>query len=182
MGPGPKLNTWSGILRMFAWTRMSLPAPRDKGWSHNVSQIMVFHDQEGKTWGMKSVSFSVSQSFNVSQWAPVNGNACHLAVITLQTLPMVNPEEPENAGFQAPDDWGTYQGNNFSETWLLHLPIHRKVLNFLTWDAVSWIWSSVFLSLQVWNKTLQKRNKKKTNLNIWNTGKDGRHSQKDPSD
>ena len=28
-------------------------------------------------------------------------------------------------------------------------PIHRKVLNFLNWDTVSWIWSSVSLRQQV---------------------------------
>ena len=67
----------------------------------------------------------------------------------LQPLPTVNPKETQNAGLQAPDGWGTYQGNNFSEPWLLSLPIRRKGLNFLTWDLVSWIWSSTFLSLQV---------------------------------
>ena len=92
------------------------------------------------------------QPFNVSQWAQRKGNTCHLAVIRLwplQPLPTVNPKETQNAGLQAPDGWGTYQGNNFSEPWLLSLPICRKALNFLTWDLVSWIWSSTFLSLQV---------------------------------
>ena len=35
----------------------------------------------------------------------------------------------------APYSWGAYQRNDFSEPRLLHLPIHRKVLNSLTWDA-----------------------------------------------
>ena len=39
----------------------------------------------------------------------------------------------------APDSWGTYQRKDFSEPRLLHLPIHRKVLNSLTWD----IWFSL---------------------------------------
>ena len=38
----------------------------------------------------------------------------------------------------APDSWGTYQRQDFREPRLLHLPIHRKVLNSLTWD----IWFS----------------------------------------
>ena len=39
----------------------------------------------------------------------------------------------------APDSWGAYQRNDFSEPWLLHLPIHRKALNSLTWG----IWFSL---------------------------------------
>ena len=35
----------------------------------------------------------------------------------------------------APDSWGTYQRNDFSEPRLLHLPIHRKALSSLTWDV-----------------------------------------------
>ena len=38
----------------------------------------------------------------------------------------------------APDSWGTYQRNDFSEPGFLHIPIHRKALNSLTWD----IWLS----------------------------------------
>ena len=33
----------------------------------------------------------------------------------------------------APESWGAYQRNDFSEPRLLHLPIHRKALNSLTW-------------------------------------------------
>ena len=85
---------------------------------------MLIHDQEGKTWRMNQQL----QPFNVSQWTPRKVNTCHLSVHRLQAfqpLPMVNPEETESAGLQAPDGWGTYQGNNFNEPWLLHLPIHR---------------------------------------------------------
>ena len=42
-------------------------------------------------------------------------------------------------GIVAPDSWGAYQRNDFSEPRLLHLPIHRKVPNSLTWD----IWFSL---------------------------------------
>ena len=35
----------------------------------------------------------------------------------------------------APESWGAYQRNDFSEPRLLHLLIHRKVLNSLTQDT-----------------------------------------------
>ena len=41
-----------------------------------------------------------------------------------------------------PYNWCTYQRNDFNEPRLLHLPIHRKTLNFLTWD----IWFSLINS------------------------------------
>ena len=42
----------------------------------------------------------------------------------------------------APDSWGTYQWNDFKETRLLHLHIHRKALSTLTWD----VWFSLINS------------------------------------
>ena len=39
----------------------------------------------------------------------------------------------------APESWCAYERKDFSEPKLLHLPIHRKVLNSLTWD----IWFSL---------------------------------------
>ena len=36
----------------------------------------------------------------------------------------------------APDRWSAYQRNDFSEPRFLHLPIHRKALNSLTWDIL----------------------------------------------
>ena len=42
----------------------------------------------------------------------------------------------------APDCWGAHQRNDFSEPRLLHLPIHRKTLNSLTWD----VWFSLMNS------------------------------------
>ena len=52
----------------------------------------------------------------------------------------------------APDSRGTYERNDFSESSLLHLPIHRKVLNFLTQDIrflplISICWCSNYLLL-----------------------------------
>ena len=42
----------------------------------------------------------------------------------------------------APDSWGADQWNDFNEPRLLHLPIHRKALNSLTWD-VCFLWLAV---------------------------------------
>ena len=42
----------------------------------------------------------------------------------------------------APGSWGAYQRNDFNEPWLLHLSIHRKALNSLTWD----VWFSLINS------------------------------------
>ena len=39
----------------------------------------------------------------------------------------------------APHSWDAYERNDFSEPRLLHLPIHRKALNSLTWA----IWFSL---------------------------------------
>ena len=35
----------------------------------------------------------------------------------------------------APESWGAYQRNDFSEPRLLHLPLRRKALNSFTWDV-----------------------------------------------
>ena len=58
-----------------------------------------------------------------------------------------------------PYNWCTYQKNDFNEPRLLHLPIHRKALNFLTWFSLInsdllmfWLpvlWSQKFLYILV---------------------------------
>ena len=45
----------------------------------------------------------------------------------------------------APESWCAYERNDFSEPKLLHLPIHRKVLNSLTWDVWFSLVNSNFL-------------------------------------
>ena len=40
----------------------------------------------------------------------------------------------EKHKIQAPYSWEAYERSDFSDPWLLHLPIHRKALNSLTWD------------------------------------------------
>ena len=60
----------------------------------------------------------------------------------------VNPEggsECEKHRKRVLDNLGAYQGNDFSEPRLLHLLIHRKVLNSLTWDVwLSLIYKQTF--------------------------------------
>ena len=156
------------------------PSAMGQRWWWNVSQILVnflTKRRSPEKWNQRL------QPFNVRQWAPRKGNTCHLAGIRLQPLPVVNLEEILRIqDYRPTKSWGTYQGQNFNEPWLLNLPTYRKVPNSLTWNAASWVWSSVFLSLQVSSRHFPKRNKKKTNINIWNRGTNGRHSQKDPSD
>ena len=70
-------------------------------------------------------------------------NTCQeriLAAVRLQPLPMVNPEETQiwRHRILAPDRWGAYGRKDFREPRLSHLLIHRKALNFVTWD----IWFS----------------------------------------
>ena len=61
---------------------------------------------------------------------------CHLAAISLLPLPTVSREETLDVKTQAtvPNSWGAYERNNFTESRFLHLPIHRKARNSLTWD------------------------------------------------
>ena len=47
----------------------------------------------------------------------------------------------------APDSWDAYERNDFSEPRLLHLPIHRKALNSLTW--VIWFWLIKIFDVQI---------------------------------
>ena len=86
----------------------------------------------------------------VTWWAPrelrKEKNTCHLAAIRLQPRPRLSPEETPmwKHWILALESWGAYQRNDFSEPRFLHLPMHRKVLNSLTWD----IWfSSIYNNL-----------------------------------
>ena len=86
--------------------------------------------------------------WKVSWWAlrelRKEKNICHLAAIKLLSLPKMSPEETQDVKKKqnrklAPDSWGAYQRNDVIEPRLLHLPIHRKALNSLTWN----IWFSL---------------------------------------
>ena len=66
---------------------------------------------------------------------------------SLQPLPLVSPKELRmwKHRILAPGSWDAYQRNDFSEPRLLHLPIYRRVLNFLTWDILFSSINSQFL-------------------------------------
>ena len=59
-----------------------------------------------------------------------------LAATRLQPLPMGSLEELRvwKCKLLTLESWDAYERNDFSEPKLLHLPIHRKALNSLTWD------------------------------------------------
>ena len=52
----------------------------------------------------------------------------------------------EKRGILASDSWDAYESNNFSGPKLLHLPLHGKALNSLTWD----IWFSFINNNLFW--------------------------------
>ena len=75
-------------------------------------------------------------------------NTCHVAAIRLKPLPIMSLEETQDVTRQglAPDTWGAYQENDFSQPRLLHHPTYRKALNSLTWG----IWFSIINS-NIWH-------------------------------
>ena len=93
------------------------------------------------SWTRMSQSQWLQSPQKVSWWAPRElrkTNTCHLVAIRLQPLRMASAEELARVWkhrILGPDRQGAYQGNNFSEPRLLHLRIHWKVLNSLTWDS-----------------------------------------------
>ena len=71
-------------------------------------------------------------------------NTSLLTAIRLQPFPTPEDEPQGSSGCKnhrtlALVRWGAYEGNDFSEPRPMHLPIHRKALNSLTWD----IWFSL---------------------------------------
>ena len=107
--------------------------------------------------------------FTIEKWSHISKHGCHghqwlessymsswalralrkentslLIVIRLQPF-LTSEDEPqgssgcENHRTLALERWGVYEGNDFSEPRLMHLPTRRKVLNSLTWD----IWFSL---------------------------------------
>ena len=88
---------------------------------------------------------SYSDPPKVSFWAwrmPRKNNACILATMRLLPLPIVSEKlkcENSDRRMLAPDSWDAYESNDFTKPRPLHLLIHRKALNSLTWD----IWFSL---------------------------------------
>ena len=62
-------------------------------------------------------------------------NICVLAAFSW----VLRNSDCEKHRILAPDSWDAYERNDFSEPTILDLPIHTKVLNYLTWD----IWFSL---------------------------------------
>ena len=85
------------------------------------------------------------QPSNMSWWAWGNSERKRVSAIEQPSdwshSPMVSLRKLRMWKYRilSPDRWGTYQRNNFRQPRLLHLPIHRKALNSLTWD----IWFSL---------------------------------------
>ena len=130
----------------------------DLGWTSQHREAKFDHEMSPKYWSNSWPREDLRNGIN--NWRPlmwagepqVNSgrrklrkeNTCHPVVIRLHPLPMVNLEETlENTGSQAPDSWITHQGNNFNEPRRLHLPIHRKVQNFLTWETLLGLKSNI---------------------------------------
>ena len=97
------------------------------------------------SWTRMSQSQWLQSPQKVSWWAPRElrkTNTCHLVAIRLQPLRMASAEELARVWkhrILGPDRQGAYQGNNFSEPRLLHLPVHRKTPSSLPW----FIWFSL---------------------------------------
>ena len=77
---------------------------------------------------------------------------------TAATPQTVHPEgtQDEKNRTLALDSWGANQRNDFSEPRLLHLPIHRKALDSLTWDVWFSLINSNLLMFQLPGFFLQK--------------------------
>ena len=89
------------------------------------------------------------QPSKVNIWAlrklRAENSICQLASSRLQPFPKewaLRKLSMWKCRILIPDSWGAYQRNDFGEPRLLHLPIHRKVINTLTLD----IWFSLINS------------------------------------
>ena len=86
-----------------------------------------------------SQSLAIAAARMVNCWAlrelRKEKNTWHLAAIRLQSLPRWTLKKLRmwKHMILAPDSWGMYQRQDFGEPRCLQLPIHRKVLNSLTW-------------------------------------------------
>ena len=172
-------NYWWGVVQnstarvtyqeFFDWSGMSIPSPWKKSWSWNVSQIMVIHDQEGKPWEMELVTEAL-QCQPVSPEKGVSLNCSHSNHSLLWTLRKLRMQDHRPQLAKVYKIW-------LNESWLLHLLLHRKALNFLAWDAASCVWSSIILSKI---GTFPRGTKEVSTFK--NTSTKSRHSMEYPSD
>ena len=108
---------WKNVACHITKQRMLQP------WSHHITASLTV-SPEGTQDRNRLPPIKPSATAATSQWC------------TLRRLRM------RQHRILAPGSWGTYQRNDFNEPWLLHLPIHRKMLNSLTWG----VWFSLINS------------------------------------
>ena len=89
---------------------------------------------------------------------------------------MVTPEH--ETILQAPDRWGTCQGNNTNKPWLLHLPKPRKAVVSLS----CLLGLKLNISKSTGKVDTSSRGAKKDKSQYWEHWNHSKHSQKDPSD
>ena len=111
-----------------------------------------------------------------SMWASESWERGILKLQPLQPLPIVNLEETLRMQDYRPQLAKVYK-IWLNESWLLHLLLHRKALNFLAWDAASCVWSSIILS----KIGIFPRGTKEVST-FKNTSTKSRHSMEYPSD
>ena len=122
-------------------------------WLHEAFKSSLETHQQQWAVSAKDVFEKWSVSCHINKWgghshqwfqppkATRENNTCQPEATGLQPLPKVSSEG--KCRMLAQDSWDACERNDFSEPRLLHLPIHRKVLNSLTWD---WIISNQFIS------------------------------------
>ena len=120
------------------------PSTVGQTWSWNVSQILVKFQTKRRIREMENflpqssaIAAKTYGELVSPDWTQEGKNDCHLAAIRLQPLPTVSLEETQMRKHRilGPDKWGVYQKDHFSEPKLLHISIHRKALNSLSWDC-----------------------------------------------
>ena len=108
--------------------------------SQLLSRVQLFLNPRTVDWQAPlSMEFSTQEYRN---GLPFPSPTCYLIASRLQPIPMVSPKGAQNVkniGYWPQDNWDAYERNDFSKLRLWLLPLHRKVLNSLTWD----IWFSL---------------------------------------
>ena len=115
-------------------TKQTSPPTPEKG---NISCYISKQECHSHQWFWPS-----KYEFLSSKGTQEGEEFCYLTAIRLQPLPMVSPRDFrmwKQRRTMAPESWDAQERNDFSESRLLRLPIHRNALNSLTWD----IWFSL---------------------------------------
>ena len=107
--------------------------------SCHISKQGCHSHQQFQASKYELLALEVSQKGEQSLWSW----SCWLLLLPKvnEELRMWKTKKPRNRKL-ALDSWDAYERNNFSEPRSLHLPIHRKALNSVTWD----IWFSLVIN------------------------------------